>query len=145
MARTDHNPNVPLSVAWLPAGDYERALQLWPDFAASDTIAGPEGPRPHVQYCRRMQQKLVSLSEAGAPVLLLAPIRIVPFTAWCAELNHLADSADSRAEYAAHLTATDDPDLTVWPPGRKEPCWCGSGHKYKKCCASASVADGEPV
>ncbi|WP_433802518.1 SEC-C domain-containing protein [Actinomycetospora sp. CA-084318] len=21
-----------------------------------------------------------------------------------------------------------------WPPGRNEPCWCGSGAKYKKCC-----------
>ncbi|MCD2186658.1 SEC-C domain-containing protein [Actinomycetospora soli] len=21
-----------------------------------------------------------------------------------------------------------------WPPGRNDPCWCGSGAKYKKCC-----------
>ncbi|TQJ16364.1 SEC-C motif-containing protein [Kribbella jejuensis] len=24
----------------------------------------------------------------------------------------------------------------VWPPGRNEPCWCGSARKYKKCCGS---------
>ncbi|GAA0972953.1 hypothetical protein GCM10009555_026980 [Acrocarpospora macrocephala] len=24
----------------------------------------------------------------------------------------------------------------AWPPGRNDPCWCGSGRKYKKCCGS---------
>ena len=24
--------------------------------------------------------------------------------------------------------------LLEWPPGRNEPCWCGSRTKYKKCC-----------
>jgi hypothetical protein len=24
--------------------------------------------------------------------------------------------------------------LLEWPPGRNDPCWCGSGSKYKKCC-----------
>ncbi|NMO93177.1 SEC-C domain-containing protein [Actinomycetospora sp. TBRC 11914] len=24
--------------------------------------------------------------------------------------------------------------LLEWPPGRNDPCWCGSGTKYKKCC-----------
>lgn len=31
--------------------------------------------------------------------------------------------------------AVADPGpLLEWPPGRNEPCWCGSGTKYKKCC-----------
>ena len=29
----------------------------------------------------------------------------------------------------------DDPGRGIaWPPGRNEPCWCGSAHKYKRCC-----------
>jgi hypothetical protein len=24
-------------------------------------------------------------------------------------------------------------DRPVVPPGRNQPCWCGSGHKYKHC------------
>ena len=28
-------------------------------------------------------------------------------------------------------------EAIAWPPGRNEPCWCGSGRKYKKCCADA--------
>ncbi len=30
-------------------------------------------------------------------------------------------------------------------PGRNEPCSCGSGQKYKKCCADKPVAQGSPV
>jgi hypothetical protein len=24
--------------------------------------------------------------------------------------------------------------ITHWVPGRNDPCWCGSGKKFKKCC-----------
>jgi uncharacterized protein YecA (UPF0149 family) len=23
-----------------------------------------------------------------------------------------------------------------WPPGRRDPCWCGSTKKYRQCCAA---------
>lgn len=39
---------------------------------------------------------------------------------------------------AAVLAGDDDAvapgPLLAWPPGRNEPCWCGSQTKYKKCC-----------
>lgn len=32
-------------------------------------------------------------------------------------------------------TVAGEPGPTLeWPPGRNEPCWCGSRVKYKKCC-----------
>jgi uncharacterized protein YecA (UPF0149 family) len=52
--------------------------------------------------------------------------------------------ADARAEYAAHLAANADPGVIAWPPGRNQPCWCGSGRKYKKCCAAPTLVDTEP-
>ncbi|MFL1378609.1 MULTISPECIES: SEC-C metal-binding domain-containing protein [unclassified Nocardiopsis] len=30
----------------------------------------------------------------------------------------------------------DSPRPSPWPPGRNEPCWCGSTRKYKKCCGT---------
>ena len=134
----------PVAFAWLPAGEYEQATMLWPDFATSDRVAGADGPLPHAQYCRAMQQILVEYAQAGTPGMVIAPVRVAPFTAWCAEGGHQADSADARAEYAAHLAAQGDPSLITWPPGRNEACWCGSGHKYKKCCAAPTSADAEP-
>ncbi|AEV71543.1 SEC-C motif domain protein [Mycolicibacterium rhodesiae NBB3] len=131
-----------VAIAWLPAGDYEQATTLWPDFAGSDRVAGPDGRLPHTQYCRTMQQILVDYAEAGIPGgLVIAPVRVAPFTAWCAERRYQPDSAESRAEYAAHLARTADPALIAWPPDRNQPCWCGSGRKYKKCCAATISVD----
>ncbi len=48
-----------------------------------------------------------------------------------------ADNDTVRA-WADLELAVDDPRLRSWPPGRNEPCWCGSGRKYKKCCGSPS-------
>ena len=132
------------ALAWLPAGDYEQAVRLWPELAASDRVAGPDGPVPHPQYCRVMQQLLVEYAEAGVPGLAIAPVRVAPFTAWCAERGNQPDSADTRAEYAAHLAANADPSVIAWPPGRNQPCWCGSGRKYKKCCAATISVDRGP-
>jgi SEC-C motif len=133
-----------VAFAWLPPGDYEQATSLWPDFANSDHVAGPDGPLPHPQYCRTMQRILVEYAQARLPGMVIAPVRVAPFTAWCAEHGHQPDSADARAEFAGHLAATADPSLIAWPPGRNEPCWCGSGRKYKKCCAAPASVDAEP-
>lgn len=132
-----------VALAWLPAGDYEQAVTLWPDFAASDRVAGPDGPLPHARYCRTLQKILIEYAEAGAPGLAIAPMRVAPFTAWCADEGQQPDSAEARAQYAAHLAVRRDPALIAWPPGRNQPCWCGSGRKYKKCCAAPTSAGTE--
>jgi hypothetical protein len=132
-----------VALAWLPVGDYEQAVGLWPELADSELVAGPDGPLPHRLYCRALQQQLVEFSHAGAPGLMIAAVRVAPFTAWCTEQGHQPDST-ARAEYAAHLAAKADPGVIAWPPGRNQPCWCGSGVKYKKCCAAPSVIDAEP-
>jgi hypothetical protein len=138
-AAESSDPTGRMALAWLPAGDYEQALTLWPDLAGSDLVAGPDGPLPHRLYCRAMQEQLVKFAEAGAPGLSVAPIRVAPFTAWCTQKAYDPDSAEARAEYAAHLAAGADPDVVSWPPGRNQPCWCGSGYKYKKCCAATPL------
>lgn len=137
------DPGYTVALAWLPAGDYEKALQLWPELATGAPVAGPDGPRPHALYCRAMQQRLVELAQSGMGALTVAPVRVAPFTAWCAEHGE-QPGAEARATYAAHLAAAGDPGVVAWPPGRNEPCWCGSGRKYKKCCAALSLVDAEP-
>jgi hypothetical protein len=117
--------------AWLPADEYDRALRMWPD------LAGPGGPaeggRDHAGYCRAMQARLVQAVEAGPKRVRIAPIRIDAFLAWCAE--HDQDPGEARAGYAAAMNLRSPDELIAWPPGRNQPCWCGSGRKYKKCCA----------
>jgi uncharacterized protein YecA (UPF0149 family) len=67
----------------------------------------------------------------------IAPIRITEFVTWCAE--HGEDPRRARAGFAAHLARSRPGQLTAWPPGRNQPCWCGSGRKYKKCCAAPNT------
>ena len=82
-----------VALAWLPAGDYEQAVTLQVDFAASDRVARPDGPLPHARYCRTLQKILIEYAEAGAPGLAIAPVRVAPFTAWCADEGQQPDSA----------------------------------------------------
>jgi hypothetical protein len=49
---------------------------------------------------------------------------------------------------AAMIDDTDaDPvgEPLTWPPGRNDPCWCGSGTKYKKCCLPRAREQPAPV
>jgi hypothetical protein len=64
-ARPVHTTARPMSVAWLPAKDYQKGVALWPTFAESQLIATPDGPVPHARYCWALQQRLVAYSEAG--------------------------------------------------------------------------------
>lgn len=34
----------------------------------------------------------------------------------------------------AGLFSSRKEEVPAQRPGRNEPCWCGSGKKYKKCC-----------
>jgi tetratricopeptide (TPR) repeat protein len=136
-----------LAWAWLPADDYVMALQLWPDLADSALVAGPDGPVPHAQYCRALQAQLVAAAQVGCPQLKVAPLRVAAFRQWCAKHDQTPDSA-ARAQYVAQRDAANDPTMIPWPPGRNQPCWCGSGRKYKKCCAApenANTTDADSV
>ena len=54
-------------------------------------------------------------------------------------------------ELLAAITAGDDTDavapgpMLAWPPGRNEPCWCGSRAKYKKCCLPRAREHSTPT
>ncbi|MGI9000664.1 MAG: SEC-C metal-binding domain-containing protein [Pseudonocardia sp.] len=43
----------------------------------------------------------------------------------------------TRLAYAEQVRARGG--TITWPPGRNEPCWCGSARKYKKCCGGAGT------
>jgi uncharacterized protein len=45
----------------------------------------------------------------------------------------------SQREAYAGTTFTHEPRHTASKVGRNDPCPCGSGKKYKKCCGNATV------
>src|SRR5215213_3232680 len=129
---------MPLAVAWLPAEEYAEWPAHWPDLADSDLVQDEEhgGSVPHAVYCQPMERRLRELREAGAARLLITPLRASELRQWVADREpDEEDPAQLRARYAADLGR--DPSRTIpWPPGRNEPCWCGSDRKYKNCCGA---------
>lgn len=137
---------MPLAVAWLPADEYPDWPTQWPDLADSDLVLEEEhgGSVAHAVYCQRMERRLGELRETGAARLLIAPLRASELTQWVADNQaDERDPAQLRARYAADL-GRDLSRTIAWPPGRNEPCWCGSGRKYKKCCAAPGSGGSRP-
>jgi tetratricopeptide (TPR) repeat protein len=119
--------DIAVSLAWFPSGEYEAAIRRWPGLAEDWADV------PHSEYCSRLDGNIKWMRGQGVPIRAIAPIIVADFVTWCSE--HDEDPEEARAAYAMHLTG--DGEVILWPPGRNEPCWCGSGRKYKKCCGPA--------
>lgn len=129
--------DVELAYAWLPAQEFARIERRWPDIAGEDSVRDDSGMLvDHVEYCRRLERTLREAADSGLRRLRVATLRREAFDAWVIEVGRAGeDEAKLRAGYAADLNRRRV-DVVVWPPGRNERCWCGSGAKYKKCCAA---------
>ncbi|HET7475915.1 MAG TPA: SEC-C metal-binding domain-containing protein [Dermatophilaceae bacterium] len=133
-------PLMPVALAWLPADEYAEWPHRWPDLSDSPLLHDDEGePVTHAVYCRRMEGRLRVHSEAGMPRLAEVPVRSAEFIPWASDnAPDEPDPSQLRAQYAADVAR--DPSRTIaWPPGRNDPCWCGTGRKYKKCCGAPGV------
>jgi hypothetical protein len=111
------------------ADEYPHLEQRWPDLADASTVRDETGGLvDHATYCRRMEGRLRAASDAGMTAIRIAPLRWAEYTPWREANQEEGDPAQLRARYAADL-CSDPTRVITWPPGRNEPCWCGSGPK----------------
>ena len=123
-----------LAFAWFPADEYPEALRRWPEL----TTEGPaKGTVDHAAYSRALERTLRGYADAGATRLAVAPIRVPVFLTWCADRDQDPAAPATRAAYVADV-ARRNAGVVAWPPARNQPCWCGSGRKYKQCCGRAA-------
>lgn len=128
--------HMPVAWAWLPADEYAHLQERWPDIADGPAVRDDgDGVVPHAVYCCRMERRLREARDAGMAAVRIAPLRWAEYTAWRHQNPEDGDPAQLRARYAADL-CRDPARVIAWPPGRNDRCWCGSGRKYKKCCAA---------
>lgn len=127
----DRVPGVEVGLAWFPKGEYERAIELWPSIREDWTSIS------HPEYCRSIERELVRFRETGTGIRWVAPITIDEYMKWCEQQGRDPEESPSRATYAAEVVRTGT--ARSWPPGRNDPCWCGSMVKYKRCCAALQV------
>ena len=139
-ARRAHGGPPPVVWAWLPAEEYAHLEHRWPDIADGPAVRDDRGDIvSHAEYCRRLEHRLREATQAGLGAVRIAPLRTAAYSAWLkTHPEQGRDPAQLRAGYAADL-GRDPAQVIAWPPGRNAACWCGSGRKYKKCCAAPTA------
>lgn len=88
----------------------------------------PDDDETYEEQLRRVERDLQA-ARSGLPVALVS---LAGLPAYAAERGLEPLSLETLKEY---LVACDRAGhSTPWPPGRNDPCWCGRGAKYKRCC-----------
>jgi hypothetical protein len=101
----DESP-VPETMFW-PEAAFDQMLAAFPDRAAA---SGSTWDEHRAEIERTLQDEGPIPVEVATPELLRA--------------NLAGESVE----------AVGRGPVLEWPPGRNDPCWCGSRVKYKKCC-----------
>jgi tetratricopeptide (TPR) repeat protein len=123
---------VELAVGWFPAEQWPEAVERWPDLL-------DELPADHRAYSHATEARIKRIARhAAGNRLHVTAMTVDGLEAHAEESGHNPGSGEARSSYAAMLLRTGN--AVVWPPGRNEPCWCGSERKYKKCCGPVPAA-----
>lgn len=112
------------AVAWFPRDQIQAALERWPSLAAD--LDDPDA------YCGIIETRLRQVRAATGRVPSVAAMEVEAFVQFSSEQALDPGTGAARSRFAAVLGGRDE--TVPWPPGRNEPCWCGSGRKYKHCC-----------
>jgi hypothetical protein len=117
-------------VLFWPREELQRLLQRWPDLART---YGTDWDAHRVL----LERALTRLSQSGEARLAVVAGSVDGLVAHARDHGGEPADASVRQSYVDHLEEVDTPRQT-WPPQRNQPCWCGSGAKYKKCCLPRS-------
>jgi hypothetical protein len=119
------------ATAWFPPAQFAEALRRWPH------LRDRWGTDQYPVYARVVQGELLDAARMLGERPVLAPINVDELVSYATGIG--ADPADSTARtmFAADLARREL--VRAWPPTRNEPCWCGSGRKYKKCCDTVAT------
>jgi tetratricopeptide (TPR) repeat protein len=118
--------DTPVATPFFEREGFAAALEAFPGFAADWADGG------HAAYALELDRRMRA-AAAGAPRHpVVVPLSAAEVQAAADEHDMDPDSAEARARTAYELA--QDGRAVAWPPGRNDPCWCGSGTKYKRCC-----------
>lgn len=125
-----------MEATWLREEDDLEARRRWPMWAAGFAVDEPFADR-----AARMERSLRNRRAAGDGPIVVVTLDFEHFVRWCEQSGY--DPADRRSR-GTYMQADERRSVAEqrWPPGRNEPCWCGSERKYKRCCGAVS-SDGE--
>jgi tetratricopeptide (TPR) repeat protein len=118
--------DTPVATPYFPRDEFDVALAAWPSFAEDWAGDG------HAAYALELDRRMRAVAPGAPRHPVVAPLTVARVRA-LAEANELDEGAAEVRARAAYDVAQEG-GASAWPPGRNEPCWCGSDKKYKKCC-----------
>lgn len=118
--------DTPVATPYFPREEFGAAVAEWPSFASDWADGGHEG------YALELDRRMRAVAPGAPRHPVVAPLTVARVVAFAEENDLDAAAAEVRARVAYDVA--QEGDAIDWPPGRNEPCWCGSGRKYKKCC-----------
>jgi hypothetical protein len=120
------------SVLIWPREQFAALVGRWPVLA--DVFGGTWD-----EYRARTEQALHALAAAGQPRSTLLAGDVEDLNSYLALIGSDPTDPELMQGYLDYLEDSVDVGQQ-WPPQRNQPCWCGSGLKYKKCCLPRSRA-----
>jgi tetratricopeptide (TPR) repeat protein len=118
--------DTPVATPFFTPAEFALALEAWPGFAEDWREDG------HAAYALELDRRMRAVAPGAPRHPVVVPLTVARVRALAVEAEIDEDAAEARAR-AAYEVAQEGGAVT-WPPGRNDPCWCGSGKKYKKCC-----------
>jgi len=122
------------NVAWMSDDDDRTARERWPGWATGLVV-----DEPFAERSARMELSLRRRRADGDGPFVVVTIDLERYAAWCEAEGH--DPADRRSRGTFVNAEREAGAGRAWPPGRNEPCWCGSDRKYKRCCGALATRD----
>jgi hypothetical protein len=117
------------AVLFWPREEFDRVVGRWPVLVEAYGHSWDD-------HRTRLQRELQLWADSGRTGLALLAGSADELAGYAARIGGDPTDPDVREGYAQRLES--HPRETLWPPGRNEACWCGSGLKYKKCCLPRS-------
>ena len=122
----------PATIAWVSEADDDVARDRWPGW-----VEALDGDEPFDERRTRIELRLREYRADGDGPLVVVTIDLDRYAEWCAERDF--EPADRRSRASFVERERERGAGRRWPPGRNEPCWCGSDRKYKRCCGALTT------
>jgi hypothetical protein len=118
--------DTPVATPFFSVEEFAKAVVALPLFGEDWAQDG------HAAYAHELDQRLRAVAGQAPRHPVIVPLTVDEVVAHAEAHDMPADAAEARARVAYEVA--QDGRAIAWPPGRNDPCWCGSARKYKKCC-----------
>ncbi len=120
---------------WWPSAEYARVMRQLPELR--EVLGAPW--RDHTARVERAMVAAVAAEatgvSSGAAQLALAAAEYEKFVLYLERTGADPRLAAVMTAFTEHAGAGYQ-HPAPWPPGRRDPCWCGSKKRYHRCCAA---------